>query len=148
MGNVKDAYDILSDLYDRLRGGKQSKKTNLAKDMAAIAMLIDEAREKFEAGEIPRREGHELASLINHAEQLAEYFKPTDPQLSDIFEKQLTNVGQLMHDADVFYEERPHYVLSSESTYPPYGTSIVQKACKEMQRTAGRLSAQARKYRQ
>ena len=149
MGSLKDAYEILSDLWDRLRGGQKSKKANLADDLEAIATLLDEAIAKFEKNQIPRREGHELAEIINNAEKLAKHFEEADPKLPHIFEEQLPKVDRLMRKADVFYEEYPQYVIRSvDPPIPPYLSSIVQEACKEMERSAGDLSGPRKKIQE
>jgi len=57
MGNVKETYDILTDLWDRLLGGQKIKRKELADDLGAIASLLDQAREEFTNARIPRREG-------------------------------------------------------------------------------------------
>ena len=148
MGAGSDIFKILLELWDRVRKEQKCKEANLADDLEAIAILLDKAREKFEKNQIPRREGHELAEIINNAEKLAKHFEEADPKLPHIFEEQLPKVDRLMRKADVFYEEYPQYVIRSvDPPIPPYLSSIVQEACKEMERSAGDLSGLAKKYR-
>jgi hypothetical protein len=153
MGWVKDCYEILAGLWDRLSAEPRRKKLNLSEDLGAIASLLDAAREKFERKQVPRREAKELAILVNHADQLASAFKKQPRELVEVFEKQLPRIGALMRDADYFIDGRPRYSLQpAKDTDDPafhfHAEDVIRQACEEMQRAAGIISAYSRKYQQ
>ena len=126
---------------------------HLSEDLGAIASLLDAAREKFEKKDVPRREAKELATLINHADQLAGVFKAKHRGIAEVFEQELPQIGRLMRDADFFIDERPRYRLHSSfdkenPTFPSYAADKIREACEEMQRAAGKISAYSLKYKQ
>src|SRR5947209_5232713 len=82
MGNIKDAYDILTDAVDRLLGRGKKSKTDLARGLAGIASVLDAARDRFERREIPRREAHALVYLVNHSAKLAAPFRKKEKGLA------------------------------------------------------------------
>lgn len=153
MGEVKDTYDILRDLYDWITRGKRRKKLDFSKALKAIASLLDAAREKLDKKQVPRRESYELVELINHADALAAAFKEEHEALAGLFEQQLPKIGRLMRDADFFIDKRKRYSLhSSFDTKSPeftfFAEPAIRKACEEMERAAGTISAYSLKYEQ
>jgi hypothetical protein len=153
MGTTKDTYDILSDLWDRLRGGPRRKRLHLSQDLGAIAALLDAACSELQGKRVPRREAKELATVINHAKILAVEFKQDFPDLAVAFAEHLPKVGRLLRDADFFIDERPRYRLHAtydtrSPTFPVHAERAIREACEEMQRAAGTLSAYSRRFQQ
>lgn len=150
MGTIMDAYKIVTDLKDRSNNKTEKKRLKLADYLTGIASILDAARDKLKREEIPRREGKELAILINHAEQLVNDLKDETAELKEVFETQLPKVGELLSNADVFIEWKSRYELREDAEvftpYSPYRATVIEEACKEMQRAAGVLSGYARKF--
>ena len=151
MGTVKDTYDVLLDLHDRLTGQKRRKQLILSKHLAAIATLLDAACKKLKNREVPRREAKELATLINLADELAAAAKREHSDIAYIFNEQLPRIGRLMRDADFFIDERSRYRLhdsydKNDPMFPLLAKASIHHACEEMERAAGIISAYRLKY--
>jgi hypothetical protein len=151
VGVVKDTYDILLDLRDRLTGQSRRNQLILSKHLEAIASLLDAAGTKLKNREVPRREAKELATLINLAEELAAASKREHSDIAYIFNEQLPKIGRLMRDADFFIDERSRYRLhdsydKKDPKFPLLAKKAIYLACEEMERAAGTISAYRRKY--
>ena len=53
MGSVKDTYEVVADVLDRIRGGTLRRKLSLSEYLEEIASLLREVRLKFEKREVP-----------------------------------------------------------------------------------------------
>lgn len=151
MGTVKDVYEILFDIGDRIKGSKNIKRKNLAEYLSAIIYVMGKCRESFIENQIPLRESKELAKLINHADQLATMFKAELPGLAELFDERLPRIGRLMRDADFFIDERPrlklHHAFDVDSPqFPIFAKDKINETCEEMARIEGELSAYKFKF--
>jgi hypothetical protein len=152
MGAVKDGYDIIFDLWDRITGQKKKKKRHLSDDLSAIASLLDDVKIKLKQREIPRREAKELGGLIYNAYKLATPFKKEYPELADVFDIQLKKIGVEMQIADYFIEEELRDDRLSDdkrNLLLSFGAqNQIDEACKELERAAGVISSYSRLFKQ
>jgi hypothetical protein len=152
MGVLKDGYDIIFDIWDRITGQKRKKKRQLSEDLSAIASLLDGVKAKLKQREIPRREAKELKGLINNANALSTPFKKEYPELATVFDVQLEKIGSDMQIADYFIEEelRDDRLSDDKKNLKlSFGAqSQIDEACKELERAAGVISSYSRIFKQ
>jgi hypothetical protein len=150
MGTVKDIYDIFFDIIDRATGHKKKKKRILSKYLGDIATLLKNIKEKLSSKEIPSGDSKELARLISESNKLAIPFKKEFPDLAQVFDSQLPNIGSQMQIADYCIDEHLQelrsvsHLFSSNNknlNFSLFAHNQINQSCKELEIAAGIISA-------
>ena len=148
MGTIKDVSDLLEKLIDRINGRKKQKLSDLSELLGAISELLDDTRDKFLKRELPRKEAHALAILINNAEKILSHFNEELNEVEEVFKNDLNNIGTLLRDVDFFIDQKPRLKLhdfykdkTNNASFPKFAAKKIDLACEEMERIIGKLNA-------